>query len=928
MEKFVVIDLETTGHSAAKGDKIIEVGIVVIEKEEITKEFSTFLNPGKEIPSFISNLTGITNQDVVNAPLFADVASEIVSYFQSGYLIAHNVPFDLGFLNQELKAAGMPPLKNPVLDTVEFARIMYPQAPSYKLGELAALLDISHNRPHRAVSDAYVTAEILLRLRKKLNQLPYETIAHLLKLEKVFKSDLSDLLQRRLDDLLFSTDDHYDVYRGIAVKRIKRKEKQVIEEPNLPPFGEYLDDIYEVNGYLEKKMASFEKRQGQREMSEVIFDAFKANRHALIEAGTGTGKSLSYLIPAIYEAVKHRKRIIVSTYTTQLQTQLLEEDIPLIKGILPFGFTAALLKGKNHFINLERLEEALLEEEYNYDIALSKAMIVVWLTETTTGDMDELHLPASGKYFANNISAESEGQSDSSAPWSHMSFYQRVKNEAMQADIIITNHALLCTDMYHGYQFLPSYDYLVIDEAHHLEETASKRYGLKLDYVRMLYELNQIGSVSDDKWLASLLDEHPELADLEAIQNWDQPFDAAKREIDDLFRMVFQFVSNQNKSDKSFSDIGRIQYRLLAEDENNPAWSAIQDMAARLMSFLRRLQDILQDIEKNIDSRKKPNAIQVKNNKESLEKFSVYILELFLQPDENTVRWVEIEAKGAKNAVYMYGEPTDISGLLAKDLFAVKKSVILTSATLTMNGSFSFMIQRLGMKKDEVDTTVIPSVFSFKDQVQLLIPNDFPDIRFGNQADFIAATCEAILSLAEITQGRMLVLFTSYDMLRKAHQLLKETIMEHDFILIAQGITSGSRARLKKNFQSFDKAILFGTNSFWEGVDIPGEDLSSLVIVRLPFEVPDHPLFAARSQALAEAGKNAFFDLSLPNAVIRFKQGFGRLIRSQNDRGIVFVCDARIVKARYGKYFTKSIPDVPITYDDTRTLMEKAHAWF
>ncbi|MDY0396580.1 exonuclease domain-containing protein [Virgibacillus halophilus] len=612
MEKFVVIDLETTGHSAVKGDKIIEVGIVVIEKGAITKEFSTFLNPGKEIPSFISNLTSITNQDVAEAPMFAEVAEEIVSYFQSGYLIAHNVPFDLGFLNQELKMAGLPALRNPVLDTVELARVLYPQAPSYKLGELAALLDITHDKPHRAVSDAYVTAKLLLRLKEKLELLPYETIEHLLKLEKTFKSDLSELLRKRQNDLLFSTSDDFDVYRGIALKRINETGESYFEEQVLPPFGEYLDDVYEENGYLEKMLTNFEKRSGQREMSETIFDAFQTGRHALIEAGTGTGKSLAYLIPAIFEAIKHNKRIVISTYTTQLQTQLMEEDIPLVKTILPFTFSAALLKGKQHFISLERLEEELLADEYNYDIALTKAMILVWLTETVTGDIDELHLPTSGKYFAGNISAESEGQSDQSSSWTNKSFYQRAKNKAIKADIVITNHALLCTDMYHEYQFLPSYDHLIIDEAHHLEETASKRYGLKLDYVHMLYELNKIGAATEDKWLASLLDEFTELADLEAIRRWDGQFEATKHEIDDLFRMIFQYVSSQNKSDKSLSDIGRIQYRLLSEDDKNSAWQIIQEMAGRLLSLLRDLGEILQEIERNIDPDKKDDHCTIK----------------------------------------------------------------------------------------------------------------------------------------------------------------------------------------------------------------------------------------------------------------------------------------------------------------------------
>ena len=223
---------------------------------------------------------------------------------------------------------------------------------------------------------------------------------------------------------------------------------------------------------------------------------------------------------------------------------------------------------------------------------------------------------------------------------------------------------------------------------------------------------------------------------------------------------------------------------------------------------------------------------------------------------------------------------------------------------------------------------MVESPFNYDDQVQLFIPNDFPDINHGDIDDYVYSTCEAILSLSHVTEGRMLVLFTSYDMLRKAYHVLKEIMDLDHYVLIAQGISSGSRTRLKKNFQSFDHSILLGTSSFWEGVDIPGDDLSCIMIVRLPFDPPGHPIYEAKSKDLKKEGKNAFMALSLPNAVIRFKQGFGRLIRSTHDRGIVFICDARIVKARYGKFFTESIPDVPTTYDSTYQLIKKAEEWF
>lgn len=930
-KKYAVIDLETTGHSPAKQDKIIEVGITIIEENQITNEFSTMLHPNKSIPPFITNLTGITDDEVKDAPLFKEKANEIVAMLDNCYLIAHNVPFDLGFLNEELAANGLKKLTNPVLDTVELARIIFPQAPSFKLGQLAEFLHINHHDPHRALSDAYVTAKLFLQLIEKLALLPYETITHLLNLEKWLKSDLYQILYEHQQAFGFSLNesDEMDTYRGLAFRAIDDTKSKGSDLDIA--FGHYLDDIYEKDGSMQREMRHYEKRTGQREMSETVYDSFQSHSHALIEAETGTGKSVAYLIPAVYETVKTKKRMVVSTYTTQLQAQLMEEEIPLIRRLIPHPFKVALLKGKQHYISLDKFERALADDQSdNYDKVLTKAMILVWITETETGDIDEIQLPSSGYLFYRQISTDSEGYMDPTAPWFSRSYYQKARKKAQQADIVITNHALLCTDMFHDYQFLPAYDRAIIDEAHHLEETASKHYGLKLDYVHVHYSLTQIGSSTDGKWLGNLLSNYNLTTDQFIKEEWDDIFIKANYEIDDLFRELFQYV--MKRKNKSLSDVGRIQYRFEDSKEKSKKWDLIKEMATRLTFNLRDLIHLLSQLqhygmkEELIDKHDKDDLT---NNMQILQSIIDGVEQLFIMDDPGfNVKWIEIDAHGAKNAVYLYSEPTDMSTLLADDFFARKESIILTSATLTMKNSFSFIMNRLGLPPEKTVAAKINSPFSYQNQVQLMIPNDFPDIRHGNPDDYIYSTCEAILSLAEITKGRMLILFTSYDMLKKSYSVLKETIDIDKYMLIAQGISSGSRSRLKKNFQTFDQAILLGTSSFWEGVDIPGEDLSCLMIVRLPFEPPGHPIYEAKSNLYKSEGRNAFFELALPNAVIRFKQGFGRLIRSTNDRGIVFVCDSRVIEARYGKFFTDSIPSVPITHASTMELMNRAEEWF
>lgn len=930
---FVVIDLETTGHSPVTGDTIIDVGIIVIKDNEIIDDYSTLLNPNKPIPPFISNLTGIIDKDVVDAPNFHEKANEIVRLFDDGYLVAHNVDFDLGFLNEELANNNFDVLKNPVLDTVELARILYPQAPGYQLGQLADYFEIKHEQPHRALSDAYVTAKLFLILKAKLESLPYETINHLLRLESKLHSDVYQLLYKQQQALAFSTTEKNNLvaYRGIAFKNIDVKfDDKSVETTS---FGDYLDSIYETNGTMEQQMNGYEKREGQREMSENIFDAFQSKEHALIEAETGTGKTLAYLIPAIYEAAHTEQRILISTYTTQLQSQLLEEEIPLIRKLLSFPFTVALLKGKGHYISLEKFERELTSnQEDNYDIILTKAMILVWLTETETGDIDEIQLSTSGYFFYKSISTDAEGYVNPDSPWFSRSYYQKARIQAEQANLIITNHALLCTDIFNSYNFLPAYDKIIIDEAHHLENTVSRHHGLKLDYVNIQYSLNKIGTTIDGNWLNKALEKHSFQENSIQFKGWNNTFLHTKQEVDDLFRTLFEYVIQQKRQDKTLSDTGRTQYHFEEDKEVATKWRVIKEMAKRFtihLSDLLRMLGILDIYLTNQDYPDKHMQDELQSNKLLLQTFIDHIDQLFLQKASiSQTKWIEIEAYGAKNAVYLYSEPTDISTLLTEKFFNEKSSVVLTSATLTMKDSFSFIQNRLGLPSEGLFTNKLASPFSYDDQVQLLIPDDFPAIIHNDLDEYIYATCEAILSLASITKGRMLVLFTSYDMLRRSYAILKETMDLDEYFLIAQGISSGSRTRLKKNFQTFEKAILLGTSSFWEGVDIPGDDLSCLIIARLPFEPPNHPIYEAKAAHLKELGKSAFFELALPAAVIRFKQGFGRLIRSTNDRGIIFICDARIMTANYGNFFIDSIPTIPITYDSTHELIKRAEKWF
>src|SRR5690625_1557186 len=539
MNRYVVIDLETTGHSPEVDDQIIEIGLVVIENEQIVDTYTTLIDPQRTIPEFITHLTGISHATVSGAPHFSDVAKKIVDYFTNSYFIGHNVPFDLGFLNEALKQAGFPPLENDVIDTVELSRMLLPKANGFKLNELANFLNISHDDPHRALSDAYVTAKIFIKLKKKLASLPYETLKQLMMLEHLFDSDLSALLNDLSNQKAFKPlPQHMTTYKGIAVCKLGADE--LIDQEITKSFGEFIDDIYLGENSWQQLLSTYEYRQEQQQISEYIYDAFQVEQHALIEAGTGTGKSLAYLLPTIYEAVAKNERIVISTHTTHLQTQLLEESLSMLQQRINLSFRVALLKGKQHYISLERFQRSLDDDETNYDIALTKAILLIWLTETVTGDIDEIRLPASGYQYFRSISHQADCNIYSGPVPSHLSYYVQAKEKAQNAHLVIVNHALLCTDIKNDFEILPTYNKAIIDEAHHLPEVFAKTYGLHMSFLTIHHFLTHLNvTTAENKWIEYMIQKYDSFTNIKShLAVWDDTLTDALIEVDDFFRRL------------------------------------------------------------------------------------------------------------------------------------------------------------------------------------------------------------------------------------------------------------------------------------------------------------------------------------------------------------------------------------------------------
>jgi ATP-dependent DNA helicase DinG len=919
--RYVVIDLETTGNSPKKGDKIIQFAAVVLEEGEIVETFSSLINPKTTIPIFIEELTGINDNMVKDAPDFEEIAPKIQQLLEDAFFVAHNVLFDLSFLQEELIMANQEGFLGSVIDTVELARFLYPTLDSYKLNDIANYLGFKHERPHQADSDAEVTAMILQHLLRKMEDLPFQTCQQLLELSEGLKSDIHLLFDEMVDKhstRLSHLPSHLELVNGLVMKKIGNLSSN---QSNLNIEGHlYPMSFIEIEEQLRKVFSPYQKRLGQLNMMDEVYKAFTNHYHLLLEAGTGIGKTMGYLYPAAYFAKETGNKVLISTFTNQLQAQLLINDIPLLKKLLPFEINISILKGKSHYLSLPKFEESLHENEDNYDSCLTKMQILIWLLETETGDVDELNLSSGGQVYWKRI-RHGYGVMSNNDLWREKDFYTRALQMAEEANMIITNHALLLADI--NGNIFPKADYIILDEGHHFQKVAIKNLGAQLDYFRTRLLLNQFGLL-EQKQLLFKFTTYLNNKEINIQSRYlNETISNLFFEMDEFFKSIRIYVKEKIKEEPLF----KISIKINNKDRGfKNLFHSAERFSLLIKDFLEMIESHYKHLEIEQSEEGKRLYEEILQASEELSLVREQVKRFFIRPHSDDIAWIEIDFRSYQNSTTLYLQPLFVAEEIQELFFANKKSVILTSATLTVENDFQYMLNELGLN-ESTKSLSIPSPFNYREQVKVLVPEDLPEINSVPIDDYIAAITEQIISIAEVTKGRILVLFTSHEMLRKTYALIKESGLLDEFVLLAQGITGGSPSRLTRNFQRFEKAILFGTNSFWEGIDIPGEDLSCLIMVRLPFSPPDDPFLQAKSEKLKEVGGNPFMQLSLPEAVLKFKQGFGRLIRTSHDKGVLVVLDKRIMTTKYGKVFLSSIPDVTIEKGNIEEVLSSIEEW-
>jgi len=907
---FVCLDTETTGLDESA--EIIEIGMVKVIDGQIADRYSQLIKPYNSIPETITQLTSIDDAMVADQPHWEGVEQAVLDFIGDYTLVAHNVSFDRGMLENHLGRV----LPNQWVDTHDMAKIFVPTLTSYKLISIAGALGISGDGFHRALQDADITAQVLLKLSEDASAMDPFVLQRILQVFEGEECGLTALLRTILSEAV--------AHAEIGKRYMAEKELPVYGKRPLLSFDQ-MDSFFEPDGLMAKASDSFQHRPQQLKMEQTIAEAFSCQSHGIIEAGTGTGKSFAYLLPALLWAYENQCRVLVSTNTIALQEQLFQKDIPFLKQCLDYDFPVALSKGRSNYICMRRFDQYVKQAPtVSWTEKLFIAQLIHWLTFTEQGDKETLNLNKLEHQYWASIASQTETCLGGQCSRFRDCYYMRNRKQCENSMLIVTNHALLLQNIKLENQILPEFKHVIIDEAHNLEDEATRQFTdtVDLEFLRKTSQHLLRSSSVVSRIINKVKDLH---------ENTDAYGELllAQRQLKEDVTMLEQQV--KTAIDFVFT-IGQLshsnEYRITAKERKTDWWQ-------QLASQLERIQGMVMTIHNRLSHMR--NRIDMFEDLDLLAKELVFnqswfaeqhkFIETFLgEKRRNDIYWIEYTRSTWGSNLCLSVAPIDVMPLLKERLFTSNESVILTSATLAIANHLKYTAQLYLLDDDEYLSYITPSPFDYQKQSCIAIPTDIADYSQVSEETYSSMLIQSLEKLIQSVTGGVLILFTSYAMLNKTYFALKRNPDLKDYNILAHG-QDGNRTSILQSLNKGENTIVLGANSFWEGVDVKGTGLTTLVITKLPFQPPTRPITSAKMEYLQAQGKNSFAAYSLPQAVLKFRQGCGRLIRSADDWGTIVILDKRLLTKNYGKDFINSLPKQPILRKPLDEVCQSLHNW-
>lgn len=894
---YAVVDLETTGTDPTS-DRIIQFGCVLVQDGKIIANFATDVNPNQVVPKQIQSLTGISNTQVQKAPYFEDVAHTIYHYLEDTIFVAHNVHFDYNFLARELVRCGTPPLTIPAIDTVELAQIFLPTEKSFRLSDLSESLGLSHENPHQADSDAQVTAELLLLIQEKMKSLPLVTMEKIAELSQQTARETSTFIQQTYEQMkkqVTPLNPAYQVVSGIA---LRKKEVPLFEET-----------FYQTSTYPKTKKAKeklfgerFAYRAEQSRMMNLVYDHFTegTTKDLFIEAATGTGKTLGYLLPMSYLATPE-KPVIISTVSIVLQNQLVEKDLPLANQICQGKLRGIVIKSHRHYLDLQRFKATLNQPTPQKQYALYQMGVLVWLLETETGDLDELQLTNLNHLFWKEVTHRGLDFLSKKDELYEVDFLRHLYKKVAQSNVLIVNHAFLAQESLRKQPLLPESPWLIIDEAHHLPDIASRMASERVNSVILKKQVTHF--IEKEQLFVALQQIFQQFSEEQRFVKIYQQglLDFVDEWRDFLFELHRLFSKTQKRIDHQelLLTKERIDYLSAAGEKHS---QTLQLLLQELLTIQSKLQQTIMSQLETFSLADRIVFVRLFQFFDEIERihhcFTIYL-------DDWRPRWVKEYLPQNEDHGLIEIHDLEASLLPETKWYPRYERIIYTSGTLKFGNNKKYLPQRLGLT--EVTFKTLPTPYNYAENARVYVPEEAVAIQNASSYEMGQYISDTIEKLMAQEERSMLVLFTSHELLSNVYHQVQPRLLEKGQEVLAQGI-SGSREKILKRFSNGKPNVLLGADSFWEGVDLPGTALQLLIVTRLPFENPKRPLVQAKYAYLEAEGIQPFAQEAVPKAALRLRQALGRLIRSEEDRGALLILDRRLVTAKYAKRLIKAFP--------------------